>query len=50
MAVIVTGGYVLNVIIEHRPYIVLACMFVVIALVQIMAVSYSNPLTVCSVE
>tara|TARA_R110000751_G_scaffold296849_1_gene406228 strand:+ start:1922 stop:2053 length:132 start_codon:yes stop_codon:yes gene_type:complete len=42
MAVIVTGGFVLSVIKEHRPYIALACMFAVIALVLIMAASYSN--------
>ncbi|WP_351059318.1 hypothetical protein [Psychrobacter sp. TB20-MNA-CIBAN-0197] len=50
MAVIVTGGYALNAVIEHRPYIALACMFAVIASGLIMAASYSNRLTVYSVE
>jgi hypothetical protein len=49
MAAIVIGGYALSVIKEHRPYIALACMFAVIALVQTMAVSYSNRLTAYSV-
>tara|TARA_R110002124_G_scaffold88416_1_gene226934 strand:- start:275 stop:490 length:216 start_codon:yes stop_codon:yes gene_type:complete len=42
MAVIATGGYVLNAIKEHQPYIVLAYMFAVIVLAQIMVVSYNN--------
>ena len=49
MAVIAFGGFVLNVIKEHQSYIVLACMFADIVSMQIMAVSYSNLLTVYSV-
>ena len=49
MGITAIGGYALNAVKEYRYYIALACMFAVIALVLIMAVSYSNPLTAYSV-
>ena len=49
MVVIAIGGYALNARSVSVFYIALACMYAVIALVQTMAVSYSNPLTAYSV-
>ncbi|MDN3453485.1 hypothetical protein [Psychrobacter sp. APC 3350] len=49
MAVTAFGGFVLNVIKEHQSYIVQGYTCADIALVQTMAVSYSNRLTAYSV-